>query len=129
MASPLKPPAVKDGYTITRWFYGGEFNFGTLHYYPNAAGRGYILFEDGPQMSGDHTAYNQGWFYATALGDQSMQRLLAQVAPQASEPASPIAVQPTVAVGLGAFMLVLVLLITWTTMRRQRRAVAGDANL
>src|SRR5690349_7769762 len=60
-ASPLPPqsPApsrLGAGYKIVRFFYGGDFDFARLTYYPNAEGeRGYLYFEDGPALEGNHT--------------------------------------------------------------------------
>src|SRR5262245_25443732 len=76
----IPPPSVGAGYIVTRYFYNGSFNFAQLHYYPSTAGlRGYIYFDDGPDLRGDHTPYHQKWLYATAQGDAAMQRLLTQL--------------------------------------------------
>jgi len=120
--SPITAPTVKDGYTITRWFYDGTFNFGVLHYYPNAAGRGYVLFDDGPQLQGNHTPYDHQWFYASALGDRAMGKLLAQVAPPANEPNR--AAQPQFDVVVGGAAFALALLIGVLLMLRANRRTA-----
>ncbi len=76
-AGAIAAPMVGEGYKITRWFYQGTFNFGQLRYYPGAEGqRGYVYFEDGPDIEGGPTPYDREWFYATPAGDASMQRLL-----------------------------------------------------
>ncbi len=88
------------GYTIKRWFYGGTFDFARLTYYPMPQGqRSYLYWEDGRQMSGDHTPYHKRWVYATATGDAVMQGFLTslgvsldgsekQVPPALNDPAS-----------------------------------------
>ncbi len=119
---PIAAPNVKDGYTITRWFYEGSFNFGVLHYYPNADGRGFVNFEDGPQMEGDHTKYNGGWFYASSLGEQAMSKLLAQVAPRTSQASNPTTAQPEFAFAIGAAALVVLLLAALLTLRVRRQS-------
>jgi hypothetical protein len=76
----IAAPNVGKGYQITRYFYDASFNFGRLRYYPNSAGeRGYVFFEDGPDLVGDQTQYNRRWFYATPQGDAAMQKLLANL--------------------------------------------------
>ncbi len=76
-AGAIVAPKVDQGYKITRWFYQGTFNFGQLRYYPGAEGqRGYVYFEDGPDIEGGPTPYDREWFYATPAGDAAMQRLL-----------------------------------------------------
>src|SRR5690242_12415588 len=53
-ASPLPPQSLAPrrlgaGYQIVRFFYGGDFDFARLTYYPDAQGeRGYLYFADGP---------------------------------------------------------------------------------
>jgi hypothetical protein len=76
----IPAPNVGEGYQITRYFYDASFDFGRLRYYPNSTGeRGYIFFEDGPDLVGDHSRYNGKWFYATPQGDEAMRRLLAEL--------------------------------------------------
>ncbi len=71
------PPVNSETYTIRRWFYGGEFNFATLHYYPDpAGGNGYVLWDDGPDLTGDHTEYNGQWLRVTPKGEAAMRKLL-----------------------------------------------------
>lgn len=72
------PSVSGEGYQITRYFYGGTFNFGGLIYYPPTANapRGVMQFNDGPQLEGNHTPYNGRWLYATPQGDTAMQKLL-----------------------------------------------------
>src|SRR5919108_5584670 len=41
---PIAAPQVGEGYVITRYFYGGTFNFARLHYYPNPSGRSYLYW-------------------------------------------------------------------------------------
>jgi hypothetical protein len=76
-AGPIAPPRVTgDGYTITRYFDGGTFNFASLRYYPSATGQGYLYFEDGPQLQGNHTPFNGKWLAATPSGDAAMKQVL-----------------------------------------------------
>ena len=71
------PPVNRETYTIRRWFYGGEFNFATLHYYLDpAGGNGYVLWDDGPDLTGDHTEYNGQWLRVTPKGEAAMRKLL-----------------------------------------------------
>ncbi len=55
----------------------------------------YVFFEDGPDLSGDPTAYNGQWFYATSEGEAAMQHLLTQLGvrsqPEAAAAATAIA--------------------------------------
>ena len=79
LASPQReaPPVRGEAYTIRRWFYGGEFNFATLHYYPDpAGGNGYVLWDDGPDLTGNHTEYNGQWLPVTPKGEAAMRKLL-----------------------------------------------------
>jgi hypothetical protein len=74
------PPRLSGGYKIVRFFYGGEFNFAQLTYYPNpSGGRGYLYFEDGPDLRGDHTAYHQTWLYTTSDGEKQLRGLLTRL--------------------------------------------------
>ncbi len=77
----LEAPQVSgEGYTIRRWFYGGEFNFATLHYYPDpVGGNGYIRWDDGPDLTGDHTEYNGQWLRVTPKGETVMRKLLSSL--------------------------------------------------
>jgi hypothetical protein len=77
---PIPAPNVGEGYQITRYFYDASFDFGRLRYHPNPTGeRGYIFFEDGPELDGDPSQYNGKWFYTTPQGDEVMRRLLADL--------------------------------------------------
>jgi hypothetical protein len=87
----IKAPSVSGaGYHITRYFYGGKFNFGELIYYPPTAkaARGVLQFNDGPQLEGNHTPFNGQWLYTTSQGDAAMQKLLVDlnVRSDAAEP-------------------------------------------
>ena len=74
---PEAPKVSGEGYKITRYFYDGGFNFATLHYYPDpAGGRGYVYWEDGPDLVGDHTPYNNQWLYAKSDGEAVLQNQL-----------------------------------------------------
>jgi hypothetical protein len=74
------PPRLSGGYKIVRFFYGGEFNFAQLTYYPNpSGGRGYLYWEDGPMLQGDHTEYNQAWLYTKPDGEEKLRALLKQL--------------------------------------------------
>jgi hypothetical protein len=121
------PQDLGEGYRITRYFYDGTFNFGVLHYYPNpAGGTGYVRFEDGPDLQGNHTQYNGQWFHVTPEGEAAMQRLFTQMGAQpASTPVAsggaPVIVSLLAAIGG-------VLLITWLVQSRtQRTRVAESA--
>lgn len=75
-------PASQVRYVIHRLFYDNSFDFGVLTYVP--ADGGYVRFDDGADLSGDHTVYNGHWFRVTAQGQQALTGLLARVAPAAS---------------------------------------------
>jgi len=76
-ALPEPPKVSGEGYKITRYFYDGTFNFATLHYYPDPAGRrGLLYWEDGPDLIGDHTPYNDQWLYANAESEVVLQNQL-----------------------------------------------------
>jgi hypothetical protein len=76
----LAPAPGSTGYKIVRFFYGGEFDFARLTYYPNpSGGRGYLYFEDGPDLRGDHTAYHQTWLYTTSDGEKQLRGLLTRL--------------------------------------------------
>jgi hypothetical protein len=86
----ISAPVVGAGYSITRYFYGGKFNFAHLQYYPNPSGAvGYLYFEDGPQLSGDHTEYHQQWLYATPQGDAALRALLKRLGVSAAQAQAP----------------------------------------
>ncbi len=91
LAAP--PPMSGEGYQITRYFYDGTFNFAHLTYYPDpAGGPGYVHWQDGPDLSGDHTPYDGQWLYATPAGEAALKRLLAGLSaspPASSAPAPP----------------------------------------
>jgi hypothetical protein len=74
-AGPVASPEVSgDGYQITRYF--GGFNFASLRYYPNPKGQSYVYWQDGPQLQGNHTPYNDKWLAATPAGDAAMKQVL-----------------------------------------------------
>src|SRR5207237_1097666 len=79
-ARSAAPSQFGAGYKIVRFFDGGGFNFAQLTYYrdPNG-GRGYLYFEDGPDLSGDHTPYNQTWLYAKPDSETKLRALLKQL--------------------------------------------------
>jgi len=67
-------------YKIARFFYGGEFDFARLTYYPDpAGGRGYLYWEDGPMLQGDHTPYDEQWMYVNASAETELCSLLKQL--------------------------------------------------
>src|SRR5215831_15966806 len=69
-------PRVGAGYKIVRFFYGGDFDFARLTYYPNpSGGRGYLYFEDGPMLQGNHTPYDETWLYAKPDAEQKLRAL------------------------------------------------------
>lgn len=75
-------PKVGAGYVITRYFYGGTFNFARLTYYLDAAGGpGYLYFEDGPDLEGSHTPFNGQWLSVTASGAAALRTIIETVAP------------------------------------------------
>jgi hypothetical protein len=82
------PPHVEGaGYQITRYFYNGTFNFASLHYYPDpAGGPGYLYFEDGPDLRGNHTPYHDHWLGATPQGAVALKQLLAHIGAQNGTP-------------------------------------------
>lgn len=78
-ASPVKPQ-VGAGYKIVRFFGGDEFDFARLTYYSDpSGGRGFVYFEDGPMMQGNHTPYNQTWLHTKTDGEQKLRALLKQL--------------------------------------------------
>lgn len=71
-----KPNIAGEGYNIIRYF-EGSFHFADLTYYPGANGaRSYVYWQDGPDLQGDHTPYNNQWLNVTAHGDAVLQRFL-----------------------------------------------------
>jgi hypothetical protein len=85
------PPEVGPGYKIVRFFDSGEFDFARLTYYPDPRHeRGYLYFEDGPMLQGNHTPYNQTWLRAKPAGEQKLRELLTQMGAKFgdAEPAS-----------------------------------------
>ncbi|MBI3242064.1 MAG: hypothetical protein HYZ49_07210 [Chloroflexi bacterium] len=98
---PVAEPAAGNYYTITRYFYDGEFNFGVLTYAATPAGS-YIRFDDGPDLSGNHTEFNGKWFRVTNEGETAIQNLLqtmgvSPVAPSAAVEIGPAASANTTA--------------------------------
>jgi hypothetical protein len=76
------------GYKIVRFFYGGQFNFAQLTYYRNpSGGRGYLFWEDGPDLTGDGTAYNKTWLYTKPDAEQKLRALLKQLGAKLDETA------------------------------------------
>lgn len=68
------PANPGQGFHIIRYFDGGEFRFADITYYPNVAGaRSMVMFQDGPQLQGDHTPYNGKWLYTNAAADHLIQ--------------------------------------------------------
>ncbi len=89
---PVAEPTTGDRYTLTRYFYGGEFNFGTLTYALTPGGS-YVRFDDGPDLSGDHTQFNGKWFRATPEGQTIMKQILESIGPSLiANNAPPVAV-------------------------------------
>lgn len=83
-----KPAQVSGGYKIVRFFYGGEFDFARLTYYPNPdSGRGLFYFEDGPMLQGDHTPYDRTWLYANPDAEKQLGALLKQLGAKLDGPA------------------------------------------
>ncbi len=73
-------PRVGAGYTIVRFFYGGEFDFARLTYYPNSSGgRGTLYFEDGPMLRGNSTPYDRSWLFAQPAAELKLRALLTQL--------------------------------------------------
>ena len=124
----ITPPAVSgEGYKITRYFEGGSFNFATLYYYPNPEGPGYIFFEDGSDLVGNHTLYNNRWFYVTPQGEVAIQNLLTSLG-VGTTPSAVTAPVPSVIEVLNRFsgwfiaLVGSVLLIWFITIRRHQPA-------
>ena len=126
-----EPPQVTgEGYQITRYFDGGSFNFASLRYYPDAAGGvGYLYFEDGPDLSGDHTPYHRHWLRARPEGEAALRQVLTQIgAPVESPATSPVAFISRLPVTLVA-VLGGVLAFVWIGLRKllRRRTVGPRA--
>lgn len=67
-------PQVSNGYVIHRWFEDGEFQFADLTYYPGDPS--HVYFQDGPDLVGDHTPYNNHWLRTTRGGDAALKEFL-----------------------------------------------------
>jgi hypothetical protein len=123
------PPQVTDeGYQITRYFDGGKFNFAGLRYYPDqAGGAGYLYFEDGPDLTGDHTPFNRHWLRARPEGEVSLQQVLTKIAPPVTAPIT--APAPSTA----RFPLTLLAVVSgalataWVALRRPHRRAAESS--
>jgi hypothetical protein len=86
LAAP--PQTSGTGYQITRYF-GGDFNFASLRYFPDpAGGAGYLYFEDGPDLNGSHTPFNGHWLRARPQGEAALQQVLVALKPQVESPKS-----------------------------------------
>ena len=85
------PPQDKAGYKIVRFFYGGTFDFARLTYHPDPGGRGYLYWEDGPALTGNHTPYDAQWMYVNASSESELRSLLQQVGAKVDDaaPVSP----------------------------------------
>ena len=123
------PQVSGEGYTIRRWFYGGEFNFATLHYYPDpAGGNGYVRWDDGPDLTGDHTPYNGRWLRITERGEAAVQKVLVglgvSLSARASTSANPVSMNGTPAALAIAAGLGLVVVIAALFLGRRARAAA-----
>lgn len=80
---PIDAPKVGDGYKITRWFYGGTFNFAQLIYYPERDGSlGVVYWDDGPDLTGSHTPFHQKWLNTKPEGDAAMAKLIGKLGAQ-----------------------------------------------
>ena len=137
LAGPQRaaPPVSGEGYTIKLWFYGGEFNFATLHYYPDpAGGNGYVRWDDGPDLTGNHTEFNGQWLRVTPRGEAAMRKLLLglgvslAVKPQplssTSISAIDVAAAPVVIGGLALIVVVSGMLI-WRVRAGAARSTAA----
>jgi|SRR5581483_5618686 len=72
-----KPEALGAAYQIRRYFENNTFRFADLTYYPNPNGaRSYVYWEDGSQLSGDHTPFHKKWLYTNSSADHAMQAFL-----------------------------------------------------
>lgn len=76
-------PQVSKGYEIHRWFEDGAFRFADLTYYPGEPS--YVYFQDGPDLVGDHTAYNNHWLRTTPGGDAVLKEFLRSPGPAKTE--------------------------------------------
>src|SRR5689334_25102417 len=86
-AGPIAPPQVSgEGYTITRYF-GGDFNFASLRYYPSLSGPSYVYWQDGPKLQGSHTPFDNQWLRATPAGDAAMKQVLTGLGVTFKQPA------------------------------------------
>lgn len=81
-----EPASMQNGYQIIRYF-DGSFRFADLTFYPGTNGaRSHIYFQDGPQLNGDHTPFNNRWLYATAAGDAVIRKYLDTLHTSSTEP-------------------------------------------
>src|SRR5581483_5645354 len=72
-----KPEGLGVPYQIRRYFENNTFRFADLTYYPNPNGaRSYVYWEDGSQLSGDHTPFHKKWLYTNSSADHAMQVFL-----------------------------------------------------
>ena len=122
---PIAAPQVSgDGYTITRYF-DDSFNFASLRYYPQANGQGYVYWQDGPQLQGSHTPFNNQWLRATPAGDAAMKQVLAGLGVSLAAPAPATVAAPALPAvwpALAALLAVLAVAAAggiW--LRRQKR--------
>lgn len=123
------PPEVSgEGYQITRYFDGGSFNFASLRYYPDpAGGPGYLYFDDGPDIRGDHTPYHGQWLRARPEAEAQLRQVLAEIAPRVEAPQT----APVVSKAQSPLTLLAVmagaLTIVWVALRRALRPRVGAA--
>ncbi len=129
-AGPIAAPHVTgDGYQITRYF-GGDFSFASLRYYPDANGRGYVYWQDGAKLEGSQTPFNKQWLAVTPAGDAAMKQLLAGLGVSlaaatlvsVAQAAAPAAVPGAVWPWLAAALAVAALAGGWLAVRRRRLA-------
>ena len=126
-AGPIAAPHVTgDGYTITRYF-GGDFTFASLRYYPEANGQGYVYWQDGAKLEGSQTPFNNQWLAATPAGDAAMKQLLSRLGVSLSAPGPASAAPAPAAIGLpavwpwlAALLAVAALAGGWLAVRRRR---------
>ncbi len=128
---PIAAPQVSgEGYTIKRWFYGGEFNFATLHYYPDpAGGNGYVRWDDGPDLTGDHTEFNGQWLRVTDKGDAAMRKLLPSLGVTSANKPQPLSATNTPSINASAVTPFIIgglalIVVSGIVIRRMRAGVA-----
>ncbi len=122
------PPVSGEGFTVKRWFYDGTFDFATLRYYLDpAGGRGYVRWDDGPQLSGDHTPYHGKWLRVTSQGEAAMQKLLTSLGISLSVQNKPATMPSGNAAALPALVIGLIAVVVTVAVMAGRRSARRAA--